>query len=213
MAFHKITADGPDPQLKKGEYLSCKGCGTVFNPSDVSRLWDQTSAKARCPECGTFGQFLKHRPTGSKALRGRWGGIVISRGWSAVPEVLLRHQGLLKLSATDLAVLLQLELHRRNAADVVWPGLRTVARRSGLGERTVRERIQGLEERGLIEVQNAERSGGGTTSNRYLANGLREALALIASNEVAQLAPEHGLEALLGRLERAGRVARSARIP
>jgi hypothetical protein len=198
LAFHRIMASGPVPPLDKGESLLCNQCGSQFSKGDAQRLWSKKHKKGRCPDCGAFGQFILRKPSApNKSISDRWPGGIAGgaggRGWTAVPELLLQHQKLIGLSASDLVVLMNLELHRRRAKDQVYPSAATIARRSGLGERTVRLHMKSLADRGLIEVTPHRRPDGSTSSNRSTANGLRSVLTLIASNIDAGRPPEHNV--------------------
>jgi hypothetical protein len=200
LPFYKVTESGADPHLRQGEQLVCKPCNSAYDADDTSQLWDQKRRKSRCPNCGAFGQFVKRKARASKSIADRWSPPVAAVGWTPVPEVLIKHQGALGLSASDLAVLLNLELHRREASQKVWPSAATIAKRSGLSERTVRSRFGILAKRGLIEVEPGWRDDGGNSSNRSTALGLRRALDLIAANLSQGLDAGKGLEELLVEL-------------
>jgi hypothetical protein len=197
MAFHKVNENGADPPIREDEQLVCEKCKAEFPADDTEQLWSPQIQRGRCLNCGTIGQFVKRKVRKSSAVPNRWTKAVADVGWTPVPDLLLKHQRDLGLKASDLVVLLNLEHHRRQADQMVWPSAKTIAKRSGLGERTVRTSMRRLSDQGLIEVHSWSKPDGGTTSNRSTALGLRLALGLIAENVREGREANAGLDELL----------------
>lgn len=56
---------------------------------------------------------------------------------------------------------------RKNADNVAWPGLNTIARELSMSRSSVRRAIQELEKIGLVRKEAHYRANGSATSNRY----------------------------------------------
>jgi len=97
-------------------------------------------------------------------------------GFSIVPSLLLRAQRRLRLSPTQLAVLLQLCDYWWDEQRKPFPSKEALAERLGLGPRQIQRHIADLEKMGL--VRRVERNGfhGGRLSNTYDLTGLVERL-------------------------------------
>ena len=80
----------------------------------------------------------------------KWGD-ALSAGFQLVPDVLLKHQDRLGLTPVDLVVLLNVLMHWWFADQLPFPKTALIARRMGVGQRTVQRSLQRLEQRGLIE--------------------------------------------------------------
>jgi Helix-turn-helix domain len=80
----------------------------------------------------------------------KWGD-ALNAGFQLVPDVLLKHQSRLGLSPVDLAVLLNVLMHWWFAEQLPFPETFLIARRMGVGQRTVQRSLQRLEQLGLIE--------------------------------------------------------------
>lgn len=84
-------------------------------------------------------------------VKDKWQGAVTDgSGFVAIPMALLRLQTKLKLTATDMLVLTNLLAHWWNPADAVYPRSTTVAKRMGVGKRTVQRSTQKMIDLGLI---------------------------------------------------------------
>lgn len=77
-------------------------------------------------------------------------------GFQAVPDLLLKHQGALRLSPTDLVVLLNVLMHWWYPTKKPFPRSSTIAKRMGLTPRTVQRSLQQLEELGLLAREKDE---------------------------------------------------------
>ncbi len=109
----------------------------------------------------------------------KWGATVISQGFCIVPALLLRAQGRLGLSATQLALILQLSEFWWEDGKLPWPKKETVAKRLGITEKQVQRLARELEQRGYIKrVTRMTRHG--QTSNAYDLSGLVSKLQALA---------------------------------
>jgi hypothetical protein len=71
-------------------------------------------------------------------------------GYQAVPDLLLKHQDVLKLNPTELVVLLNVLMHWWYSTQKPFPRPTTIARRMGSTVRTVQRAIAKLEDEGLL---------------------------------------------------------------
>ena len=74
----------------------------------------------------------------------------MNAGFQLLPDVLLKHQGRLHLSATDVVVLINLTMSWWFPERLPFPRPTTIAKRMGTGVRTVQRSLQRLEDRGLV---------------------------------------------------------------
>lgn len=72
-------------------------------------------------------------------------------GFQLLPDLLLRHQADLRLTATDLVVLINLTMHWWYADQRPFPRSSTIAKRMGIDRRTVQRSLAKLSEMGLVE--------------------------------------------------------------
>lgn len=79
----------------------------------------------------------------------KWGNAAIA-GWQAVPDVLLKNQNRLGLSATELLVLLNVLSFWWYVEELPFPRGTTIAKRMGVTPRTVQRAFQSLIDRGLL---------------------------------------------------------------
>jgi predicted transcriptional regulator len=85
-------------------------------------------------------------------IKEKWqGAVTASSGFVAVPVSLLRLQTQLKLSATDMLVLINLLAHWWDPERSVFPRSTTIAQRMGVTKRTVQRSTNKLLKRGLVE--------------------------------------------------------------
>ena len=112
----------------------------------------------------------------------KWGD-VLNAGFQILPDSLIRGQHLLKLSATDLAVIANLNQAWWYADR--WPYLTpgTIARRMGVSERTVQRSLSRLRARGFLE-QRREKLRDGRVRYTHDLSGLREALEPLARRDI-----------------------------
>lgn len=102
----------------------------------------------------------------------KWGEKVMGLGFSIVPSLLFRAQRRLKLSPTDLAVILQLHDFWWEEKRKPYPTKKTLADRLNLSERQIQRITARLEKEGMLS--RVERRGfhGGKMSNVYDLSGL-----------------------------------------
>lgn len=94
--------------------------------------------------------------TVGSAVHVKYGKAAIA-GFQAVPDLLLKHQHDLGLSATDLVVLLNVLMHWWYPAQKPYPRSTTIAKRMGVTPRTVQRSLQQIEELGfLVREKNAD---------------------------------------------------------
>ena len=107
-------------------------------------------------------------------LKTRWGDTIegFGGGWTAVPNVLLRKQGTLDLSASELNVLVNLIRFWWLSGKAPFPSPEKMATEMGVTPRTVYRNLASLEEKGFL--QRIEKAGEVT---RYDLNGLVKKLA------------------------------------
>lgn len=138
-----------------------------------------------------------------RELDEKWGQEVINKGWVAVPKILIQNQNKLKLTATELSVLLVLLSEWWDAKSRVIPSAKRIAEMTDKSERTVYKVIKELAEKdrgeyqkyleqkgkkGLIEIKGRFDNMGKKTSNAYTFDGLYWLLNVIAaeSNETLE---------------------------
>ena len=102
----------------------------------------------------------------------KWGSAVMKVGFSIVPSLLLRAQRRLRLTPTQLAVLLQLCDYWWDERRKPFPSKEALADRLGLSPRQVQRHIADLEEMGLVVRIERTGSHGGRLSNTYDLSGL-----------------------------------------
>lgn len=71
-------------------------------------------------------------------------------GFQAVPDLLLKHQQDLRLSATDMVVLLNVLMHWWYPEQKPFPRATTIATRMGVTIRTVQRSIHAMQENGIL---------------------------------------------------------------
>ena len=117
-------------------------------------------------------------------IRQRWGDAVTEglTGYTAVPDVLIRSQSQLSLSANEMVVILNLLLHWwQGDGDWPYPRLSAMAKRMGVNRRTVERAIRSLESKGLILRLEGEFSPDGLTVRRFDLSGLVSRLQVSAN--------------------------------
>lgn len=119
------------------------------------------------------------RPASNGASADKWGAKVIALGFCILPSLLLRAQRRLRLSPTQLAVLIQLADFWWDAGRKPFPKKADLAQRLGLSERQVQRYIAELEEAGFVKRIERRASHRGKISNEYDLQGLVDKLAAI----------------------------------
>lgn len=108
----------------------------------------------------------------------RWGPAV-DAGFVAVPNALFRAQDKLGLSPTDLVVLCNILMHWWHRDRSPTPRSTAIAKRSGIGHRTVQRSLRRLEKLGLVERVRVAKD-----KTEYKLDGLRDQLAYQARSDV-----------------------------
>ncbi len=118
-------------------------------------------------------EVIELRPTkATKASEKKWGKAVLERGFCVVPSLLLRAQQRLKLTPTQLAVLMHLADYWWDVARKPYPSKKALAERLGLGERQVQRIIADLEKAGFVKRIERIAKHRGKLSNEYDLTGL-----------------------------------------
>jgi DNA-binding MarR family transcriptional regulator len=112
----------------------------------------------------------------SKASEKKWGKAVMKLGFTVLPSLIFRAQARLGLSATHLAVLLQIADHWWDHERKPYPGVSTLGERLGLSARQIRRRIAELEKAGLVKRIERRAMHRGKLTNLYDLSGLVEKL-------------------------------------
>jgi hypothetical protein len=121
------------------------------------------------------------RPATRQRSEKKWGAAVMARGFCIIPALLLRAQARLGLSATQLALIIQLSDFWWDDGKNPWPKKETLGQRLGLKEKQVQRHVRALEERDYVKrITRMTRHG--RTSNAYDLSGL--------VSKLAELAPE-----------------------
>lgn len=120
--------------------------------------------------------------TSSWKVKEKWGSAVDSgeTGFLAVPDVLIKKQAEMLISATEMNVLLNILLHWWSAEELPFPRPSVMATRMGVSTRTVERAIASLENRGLIVRKESEKTEKGLTVRRFDLSNLVKQLQLFA---------------------------------
>jgi predicted transcriptional regulator len=109
----------------------------------------------------------------------KWGKEVIDQGFCIIPALLFRAQRRLGLSATQLALILQIAEFWWEDGKLPWPKKETVAERLNITEKQVQRLVRDLEKRGYVaRIKRVTRHG--QTSNAYDLSGLVKKLQVLA---------------------------------
>jgi len=119
------------------------------------------------------------RTSRKAASEEKWGAKVIALGFCILPSLLLRAQRRLRLSPTQLAVLVQLADFWWDAGRKPFPKKADLADRLGLSDRQVQRYIAELEAAGYVQRIERRASHRGKISNEYDLQGLVDKLAEI----------------------------------
>ena len=143
----------------------------------------------------------KKSPTSKRVRNGtsaadKWGAKVIALGFCMLPSLLLRAQRRLKLSPTQLAVLIQLADFWWDAGRKPFPKKADLAERLGLSDRQVQRYIAELEEEGFLKRIERRATHRGKISNEYDLQGLVDKLAahsrVVGTRDARCRAHDHG---------------------
>tara|TARA_E500000318_G_scaffold7835_1_gene7229 strand:+ start:6462 stop:6920 length:459 start_codon:yes stop_codon:yes gene_type:complete len=116
----------------------------------------------------------------AKRVLEKWGEAAFG-GFQQIPDLLLRNQRRLQLTATELTVLLNITMHWWNPADRPFPHIHNIARRMGISPRTVQRAIAKMETLGLLQRVQSENPEAFAKS--FDLSGLTERLQSIALND------------------------------
>ena len=108
----------------------------------------------------------------TKASERKWGKAVMGLGFCIVPSLLLRAQCRLRLTPTQLAVLMHLADYWWDVNRKPYPSKRTLAERLGKSPRQVQRIIAELEAAGLVKRVERRAVHKGKLSNIYDLSGL-----------------------------------------
>jgi len=101
-----------------------------------------------------------------------FGSKVFSHGYTGVPNILLRGQKHLGISATQFNIIVQLLSYWIDPGRPPFPSKRELAQRIGITEQTLRINIKALEDHGLVVRQQQVTAAGDYGSNTYHLDGL-----------------------------------------
>jgi Helix-turn-helix domain len=112
-------------------------------------------------------------PKSSKrASEQKWGRSVMEQGFLIVPSLLLRAQRRLRITPTQLAVLMHLADYWWDVGRKPFPAKQTLGDRMGLGPRQIQRCIADLEKAGLVRRVERTHPVKGKISNEYDLEGL-----------------------------------------
>lgn len=112
------------------------------------------------------------------AIHKKWGSVVSGgmAGFQAVPDMLLREQGKLGITNSELAVLLNISMYWWEADKWPYPSNAQIAQNTGMAVRSVQRAVSGLEKKGLIERVHTDDSVAYRTRMYFNLSGLIEKL-------------------------------------
>ena len=111
-------------------------------------------------------------PTPKSSTERIFGTKVVSHGYTALPNILLRAQKRLGITTTQFNIIAQLLSYWIDPARPPFPSKRDLSQRMGITPQTLRINIAALEERGLIRREQWKTAAGDYGSNRYHLDGL-----------------------------------------
>ena len=97
----------------------------------------------------------------------KWGDRSCSLGWVAIPTLLLFSQKELKITSSELNVLLNLVVHWWEKSESPFPSQGAIAYRTGLSIKTVQRALSNLEKKKLI-IKTATSRSNSVTKGRTL---------------------------------------------
>ncbi|MEO5493030.1 MAG: helix-turn-helix domain-containing protein [Sphingomonas sp.] len=119
-------------------------------------------------------------------IKDKWQGAVTEgSGFVAIPMTLLRLQTKLKLTATDMVVLINLLAHWWDPARAVFPRSATIASRMGVAKRTVQRSTQKMVKAGLIDREFLEYRDGKRRTYQFTPLAARLAKDINLSHQLA----------------------------
>ena len=118
----------------------------------------------------------------SSQASAKWGE-ALDAGFQILPDALIRGQHLLKLSATDLVVIANLNQAWWFADRQPYLKPHTIAKRMGVSERSVQRSLSRLRERGFLQ-QHRKKLADGTVRYTHDLSGLRQVLERLARRDI-----------------------------
>lgn len=109
----------------------------------------------------------------------KWG-IALNAGFQLLPDLVLKHQRRLGLGANDLVVLINLMMSWWYPERLPYPRPTTIAKRMGVGVRSVQRSLERLQQMGLIERVALPPSADMPTTAAYDLSGLVSRLQKLA---------------------------------
>src|SRR4051812_47546342 len=119
----------------------------------------------------------------------KWGAAA-QAGFQILPDILLKQQNELGLSATELVVLINLTMHWWYPEQMPFPRSTTIAKRMGLDVRTVQRAMNRLQRLRLIEKKKVKEEGDELTV--FDLTGLVQQLGLHARHDTSYRARRAG---------------------
>ena len=83
----------------------------------------------------------------------KWSEEVTSKGFQIVPDLLLKKQAALQISAPEMMVLLNVLMHWWTRDSAVFPSADAIAERIGINRRSVDRSVDGLIKKGLLKKE------------------------------------------------------------
>lgn len=123
------------------------------------------------------------RPAGAESQpQAKWGD-AISAGYQILPDALLRGQHLLKLTATDIVVIANLNQAWWFEGRLPYLQPQTIAKRMGVSERSVQRSLSRLRQKGLLH-QVREKQEDGSIRYYHDLSGLKDILVQLAHRDI-----------------------------
>ena len=85
-----------------------------------------------------------------KDLLGKWGGAVLEKGWTNIPNALLEKQSELKLTNSEMMLLIHIISFSHKATSPAFPSITTLASRLDQHPRTVQRTVGRLVAKGIV---------------------------------------------------------------
>lgn len=129
-------------------------------------------------------------------LNKKWGNDILASGWVGIPNLLLEYQARLKLTSSELNVLLAIMSFWWNKNSPAHPSVRTLAEMLGKSDKTIQNNLRSLEKRerpagldlpkgftGYIRTVRRRKDDGGNLSNQYHFDPLIAVLKELAKEQ------------------------------
>lgn len=115
----------------------------------------------------------KRKPSSVEKI---WGREVVEHGYAGVPSILIRAQKRLKITPTQMNIVVQMLDYWREPTRKPFPTKKEIANRIGITEKTVQNNVRQLEKANLIRREYRKTAVGDFTSNLYHLDGLVNAV-------------------------------------